>query len=197
MSESNEEVYTIPDYMRMHPSMCYGKLGDGTEYFDCIYLMLQAIIDNSIDEFKMGFGDRIEVAVDYMQQARCACVIMGVVRRSKNWRIALLRMMEEECILQISRWIMRFLGQALQRSLHCLRAFWYSWSVMENMEGLRFATGRRFRMIWGNAAQARRTGCSSAGRQTQLYFPRSPSSRNTSSAESRNVLRRIPGEVLS
>jgi topoisomerase-4 subunit B len=65
MSESNEEVYTIPDYMRMHPSMCYGKLGDGTGYFDCIYLMLQAIIDNSIDEFKMGFGDRIEVAVDY------------------------------------------------------------------------------------------------------------------------------------
>ncbi len=65
MSESNEEVYTSPDYMRMHPSMCYGKLGDGTGYFDCIYLMLQAIIDNSIDEFKMGFGDRIEVAVDY------------------------------------------------------------------------------------------------------------------------------------
>ena len=65
MSESNEEVYTIPDYMRMHPSMCYGKLGDGTGYFDCIYLMLQAIIDNSIDEFKMGFGNRIEVAVDY------------------------------------------------------------------------------------------------------------------------------------
>lgn len=65
MSESNEEVYTIPDYMRMHPSMCYGKLGDGTGCFDCIYLMLQAIIENSIDEFKMGFGDRIDVAVDY------------------------------------------------------------------------------------------------------------------------------------
>lgn len=65
MSQSNEEVYTILDYMRMHPSMCYGKLGDGTGYFDCIYLMLQAIIENSIDEFKMGFGDRIEVAVDY------------------------------------------------------------------------------------------------------------------------------------
>ena len=71
MSESNEEVYTIPDYMRMHPSMCYGKLGDGTEYFDCIYLMLQAIIDNSIDEFKMGFGDRIEVAVDYATGEIC------------------------------------------------------------------------------------------------------------------------------
>ena len=71
MSESNEEVYTIPDYMRMHPSMCYGKLGDGTGYFDCIYLMLQAIIDNSIDEFKMGFGDRIEVAVDYATGEIC------------------------------------------------------------------------------------------------------------------------------
>ena len=71
MSESNEEVYTIPDYMRMHPSMCYGKLGDGTGYFDCIYLMLQAIIDNSIDEFKMGFGDRIEVAVDYATGEMC------------------------------------------------------------------------------------------------------------------------------
>ena len=64
MSESNEEVYTIPDYMRMHPSMCYGKLGDGTGYFDCIYQMLQGIIDNSIDEFKMGYGNRIEVSVD-------------------------------------------------------------------------------------------------------------------------------------
>jgi len=66
MSESSEKVYTTPDYMRMHPSMCYGKLGDGTEYYDCIYLMLQAIIDNSIDEFKMGFGNRVEVAVDYV-----------------------------------------------------------------------------------------------------------------------------------
>ena len=71
MSQSNEEVYTIPDYMRMHPSMCYGKLGDGTGYFDCVYLMLQAIIDNSIDEFKMGFGDRIEVAVDYATGEMC------------------------------------------------------------------------------------------------------------------------------
>lgn len=71
MSESNEIVYTIPDYMRMHLGMCYGKLGDGTGYFDCIYLMLQAIIENSIDEFKMGFGDRIEVAVDYATGEMC------------------------------------------------------------------------------------------------------------------------------
>ena len=71
MSESNKEVYTIPDYLRMHPSMCYGKLGDGTGYFDCIYLMLQAIIDNSIDEFKMEFGNRIEVAVDYATGEMC------------------------------------------------------------------------------------------------------------------------------
>lgn len=66
MSESGEKVYDIPDYMRMHPSMCYRKLGDGKEYYDCIYLMLQEIIDNSIDEFKMGYGNRIEVSVDYV-----------------------------------------------------------------------------------------------------------------------------------
>ena len=71
MSESREEVYTIPDHIRMHPSMYYGKLGNGTEYGDCIYLMLQTIIDNSIDEFKMGFGDRIEVAVDYATGEMC------------------------------------------------------------------------------------------------------------------------------
>lgn len=65
MSESSEEVYTIPDHIRMHPSMYYGKLGDGTEYGDCIYLMLQEIIDNSIDEFKVGYGKRVEVSVDY------------------------------------------------------------------------------------------------------------------------------------
>ena len=52
--------------------MYYGKLGDGTGYFDCIYLMLQAIVENSIDEFKMGFGDHIEVAVDYATGEMCA-----------------------------------------------------------------------------------------------------------------------------
>jgi len=48
MSESSEKVYATPDYMRMHPSMCYRKIGDGTEYYDCIYMMLQAIIDEVI-----------------------------------------------------------------------------------------------------------------------------------------------------
>ncbi len=66
MAESSETVYTIPDHMRMCPSMYYGKLGDGTEYGDCIYLMLQAILDNSIDEFNTGYGNRVDVSVDYV-----------------------------------------------------------------------------------------------------------------------------------
>ena len=60
-----EKVYSISDHIRMHPGMYYEKLGDGTEYDDCIYQMLQGIIDNSIDEFKMGYGNQIEVSVDY------------------------------------------------------------------------------------------------------------------------------------
>lgn len=64
MSESREDVYTIPDHIRMHPSMHYGKLGNGTEYGDCIYQMLQKIIDNSIDEFTVGYGKRVDMYVD-------------------------------------------------------------------------------------------------------------------------------------
>ena len=59
-----EKVYTALDHIRMHPDMYYKKLGDGKLYDDCIYQMLQGIIDNSIDEFKMGYGNRIEVSVD-------------------------------------------------------------------------------------------------------------------------------------
>ena len=73
MSKVGEKVYTWfdhvimhpLDHVRMHPNMYYKKIGDGTEYGDCIYLMLQEIIDNSVDEFKMGYGNRVEVSVDY------------------------------------------------------------------------------------------------------------------------------------
>ena len=44
--------------------MYIGKLGDGTSHDDGIYILLKEVIDNSIDEFTMGFGKRIEVTVD-------------------------------------------------------------------------------------------------------------------------------------
>ena len=50
--------------MRTRPGMYIGRLGDGSMPEDGIYVLLKEVIDNSIDEFKMGAGKRIEVDID-------------------------------------------------------------------------------------------------------------------------------------
>ena len=44
--------------------MYIGRLGDGSQYDDGIYVLLKEVMDNSIDEFKMGAGKRIEVNIE-------------------------------------------------------------------------------------------------------------------------------------
>ena len=44
------------EHIRMRPGMYIGKLGDGASPDDGIYVLLKEVIDNSIDEFVMGFG---------------------------------------------------------------------------------------------------------------------------------------------
>ncbi len=51
------------DHVRTRPGMYIGRLGDGTHEEDGIYVLLKEIIDNSIDEFKMNAGKRIEVDI--------------------------------------------------------------------------------------------------------------------------------------
>ena len=51
------------EHVRLRPGMYIGKLGDGTQNDDGIYVLLKEIIDNSIDEFKMHAGKRIEIEV--------------------------------------------------------------------------------------------------------------------------------------
>ena len=51
------------EHVRTRPGMYIGRLGDGNLAEDGIYVLLKEIIDNSIDEFKMKAGDRIEVDV--------------------------------------------------------------------------------------------------------------------------------------
>ncbi len=51
------------EHIRKRPGMYIGKLGDGTASDDGIYVLLKEVMDNSIDEFMMGFGKRIEVQV--------------------------------------------------------------------------------------------------------------------------------------
>lgn len=52
------------EHVRTRPGMYIGRLGDGTLPEDGIYVLLKEVIDNSIDEFKMNAGDRIEVDID-------------------------------------------------------------------------------------------------------------------------------------
>jgi topoisomerase-4 subunit B len=52
------------EHVRTRPGMYIGRLGDGSLPEDGIYVLLKEVIDNSIDEFKMNAGDRIEVTID-------------------------------------------------------------------------------------------------------------------------------------
>ena len=52
------------EHIRLRPGMYIGKLGDGTQADDGIYVLLKEVVDNSIDEFIMGAGKRIEIKIE-------------------------------------------------------------------------------------------------------------------------------------
>lgn len=51
------------EHIRLRSGMYIGRLGDGSNQNDGIYILLKEIIDNSIDEFIMGFGSKIDVEI--------------------------------------------------------------------------------------------------------------------------------------
>jgi topoisomerase-4 subunit B len=63
-SDENIRTLTGTEHIRLRPGMYIGRLGDGALAEDGIYVLLKEVIDNSIDEFKMKAGDRIEVTVE-------------------------------------------------------------------------------------------------------------------------------------
>ena len=52
------------EHIQRRPGMYIGKLGDGTNSDDGIYVLIKEVVDNSIDEYMMGFGKQIDVTVD-------------------------------------------------------------------------------------------------------------------------------------
>ena len=52
------------EHIRTRPGMYIGKLGDGASQDDGIYVLIKEILDNSIDEFVMGFGKTIEIKIN-------------------------------------------------------------------------------------------------------------------------------------
>lgn len=63
---SDDKVETLDpmEHIRLRPGMYIGKLGDGTSKDDGIYVLLKEVIDNSIDEYTMGFGSEIHIQID-------------------------------------------------------------------------------------------------------------------------------------
>ena len=55
------------EHIRLRPGMYIGKLGNGAAADDGIYVLLKEILDNSIDEFVMGNGNKIEIEIDQKQ----------------------------------------------------------------------------------------------------------------------------------
>ncbi len=62
---SEESIRTLEwkEHIRRRPGMYIGKLGEGNSQDDGIYVLLKEVMDNSIDEFMMGYGKKINVDI--------------------------------------------------------------------------------------------------------------------------------------
>jgi topoisomerase-4 subunit B len=62
-TEDNIRSLDWKEHIRTRPGMYIGKLGDGGAFDDGIYVLIKEVMDNSIDEFMMGEGDKIDIVV--------------------------------------------------------------------------------------------------------------------------------------
>ena len=62
-TEDNIRSLDWKEHIRTRPGMYIGKLGDGSAFDDGIYVLLKEVMDNCIDEFMMGEGNKIEINV--------------------------------------------------------------------------------------------------------------------------------------
>ena len=63
-NENTIKTLSSLDHIRLRTGMYIGRLGDGSNPDDGIYILLKEVIDNAIDEFIMGFGKKVDVAVE-------------------------------------------------------------------------------------------------------------------------------------
>lgn len=61
--ESKIQTLSSLEHIRKRIGMYIGRLGNGTQYDDGIYILLKEVVDNSIDEFIMGCGKRIDITI--------------------------------------------------------------------------------------------------------------------------------------
>lgn len=63
-TEENIRHLSDMEHVRTRPGMYIGRLGDGSQAEDGIYVLLKEVVDNSIDEFKMGAGKQIDIRLE-------------------------------------------------------------------------------------------------------------------------------------
>lgn len=65
VSYTEEHIKTLEwrEHIRLRPGMYIGKLGDGSSQDDGIYVLLKEVMDNSVDEYMMGYGKKIDVEI--------------------------------------------------------------------------------------------------------------------------------------
>lgn len=61
--DANIRTLDGPEHIRRRPGMYIGRLGDGRNPGDGIYVLLKEIIDNSVDEFSMGYGKQVQIRI--------------------------------------------------------------------------------------------------------------------------------------
>ena len=63
---NDDSIRTLEDvvHIRKRPGMYIGRLGDGSNQGDGIYVLLKEVVDNCIDEFSMGFGKNVKIDID-------------------------------------------------------------------------------------------------------------------------------------
>ena len=65
-SYSEDDIKTLQglEHIRQRPGMYIGRLGDGSHQDDGIYVLFKEVLDNAIDEYVMGYGRRVDVAIE-------------------------------------------------------------------------------------------------------------------------------------
>ncbi len=68
---TEDDIQTLDwrEHIRLRPGMYIGKLGDGSMADDGLYVLLKEVVDNAIDEFVMGSGNRITITIN--KEGRC------------------------------------------------------------------------------------------------------------------------------
>ena len=89
-SEDSIKTLDWKEHIRKRPGMYIGKLGDGSDPDDGIYVLLKEVMDNSIDEFMMGFGKIIEVDIKEENETWTTIKIENVIVKNNEVEIGFL-----------------------------------------------------------------------------------------------------------